>query len=168
MRLQKKKSICASPIVIKRNVLISINNNFATERAFNWYLVHLTRKGDMLHLLNVIEPIYKPTSQLSGGQVELLVDEMKEKTKKNIDASMELGKKYSEMCRTAGVHSKFQYILGSPAKEVIVNYAKDNAIELLVLGSRGTGNVRKTLLGKVSSYVVHHSHVPICIVPPEV
>lgn len=36
--------------------------------------------------------------------------------------------------------------------------------QLVVVGSRGQGAVRRTLLGSVSDYLVHHCHCPVLIV----
>ena len=38
----------------------------------------------------------------------------------------------------------------------------------VVMGTRGFGIVRRTILGSVSQYVITHSHVPVTVVPPEV
>lgn len=57
------------------------------------------------------------------------------------------------------------------AGEVICSFCKDVQPDLLVVGSRGQGTVRRTLLGSVSDYCIHHNttHVPIMVVrpPPE-
>ena len=50
--------------------------------------------------------------------------------------------------------------------EVICKLAKDVDANLIVMGSRGMGTLRRTLLGSVSDYCVHHAHIPVAIVPP--
>lgn len=34
------------------------------------------------------------------------------------------------------------------------------------MGSRGLGTIRRTILGSVSDYVVHHANVPVVVCPP--
>lgn len=55
---------------------------------------------------------------------------------------------------------------GKPGELICKNTEEENA-NIVVLGSRGQGAVRRTFLGSVSDYVVHHSHTPVCVVPPE-
>merc|ERR1719394_2365613 len=34
---------------------------------------------------------------------------------------------------------------------------------MVVVGTRGTGKVRRTILGSVSDYLVHHAHCPVVV-----
>ena len=47
--------------------------------------------------------------------------------------------------------------------EAIVTAAKEEKAALIVVGTRGMGKVRRTILGSVSDYILHHSHVPVLI-----
>ena len=38
--------------------------------------------------------------------------------------------------------------------------------DMIVVGTRGLGKVRRTVLGSVSSYVIHHAHVPVIVCRP--
>lgn len=49
----------------------------------------------------------------------------------------------------------------------IVSEAKAANADLIVLGTRGMNTLRRTLLGSVSDYVLHHATVPVAVVPPE-
>jgi nucleotide-binding universal stress UspA family protein len=53
--------------------------------------------------------------------------------------------------------------LGDPDKE-IVKFAEDADADLIVLGSRGLGRLRRALLGSVSGSVVRHAHCPVLVV----
>lgn len=54
---------------------------------------------------------------------------------------------------------------GKPG-EVIISYSKKENGTVLVMGCRGLGKLRRTLLGSVSDYVVQHSSIPVIVIPP--
>lgn len=56
-------------------------------------------------------------------------------------------------------------VVGKPAGEVICKVCEEEKADLVVMGTRGQGVVRRTLLGSVSDYVVHHAHIPVGVVP---
>lgn len=51
---------------------------------------------------------------------------------------------------------------GKPG-EVIISIAEEENVSFIVCGSRGSGNLRRTLLGSISDYVLHHAHMPVVI-----
>ncbi|NLI12259.1 universal stress protein [Pelotomaculum propionicicum] len=48
--------------------------------------------------------------------------------------------------------------------ESIVNYANDNALDLIVMGSYGRSAISRLLMGSVSNYVVRHARCPVMVV----
>jgi nucleotide-binding universal stress UspA family protein len=50
--------------------------------------------------------------------------------------------------------------------EAIVHLAEDIDADLIVIGSRGFGGLRRTLLGNVADSVVRHAHCPVLVVRP--
>jgi len=57
-------------------------------------------------------------------------------------------------------------VVGKPAGNVICSEAKKEKVDLIVVGSRGLSTARRTILGSVSDYIVHHTSSPVCVVPP--
>jgi nucleotide-binding universal stress UspA family protein len=50
--------------------------------------------------------------------------------------------------------------------EAIVHLAEEIDADLIVMGSRGFGGLRRALLGNVADSVVRHAHCPVLVVRP--
>ena len=55
------------------------------------------------------------------------------------------------------------YEIGSPT-QVLLEIAEKYNCDLIVMGSRGLGPIKGIFMGSVSSYLVSHAKVPVCIV----
>lgn len=64
---------------------------------------------------------------------------------------------------TDGNGFEMETITGKPAKE-IVDYAENNSIDHIIMGSRGRSGLSRLLLGSVAETVVRRSSVPVTIV----
>ena len=60
------------------------------------------------------------------------------------------------------IKHRFERLEGHPG-EVIVKAADKFNARYIICGSRGHGGLRRTILGSVSEYILHHSHVPVLI-----
>ncbi|MEA1931243.1 MAG: universal stress protein [Euryarchaeota archaeon] len=56
---------------------------------------------------------------------------------------------------------------GGRPHAVIADYAADNDIELVVMGSHGRSGVRRALLGSVTERTLRSTHVPVLVVDYE-
>uniref|UniRef100_A0ACD5XC58 Uncharacterized protein n=1 Tax=Avena sativa TaxID=4498 RepID=A0ACD5XC58_AVESA len=70
-----------------------------------------------------------------------------------------------DMCVQRQVRATAAVVEGDP-KEAICQAVEDMRADLLVLGSRGLGMVKRALLGSVSDYLSHHACCPVLIVKP--
>ena len=48
---------------------------------------------------------------------------------------------------------------------MICELAKEKNAASITMGQRGLGTISRALLGSTSDYVLHHSHVPVMVVP---
>ena len=62
-----------------------------------------------------------------------------------------------------GVDAERRIVHGTPGPE-ICRVAVEDDIDVVVVGSHGTGLVRRVLVGSVSHYVVHHCTRPVFVV----
>ena len=69
------------------------------------------------------------------------------------------------VCYFQAKYSVFIETKGKPG-EVICNLVKEKNAVLVVMGSRGLGTIRRTILGSVSQYCLDHAHIPVTVIPP--
>ena len=51
---------------------------------------------------------------------------------------------------------------GSPG-EFIIKVAKEQEVDMVIMGARGLGKIKKTILGSVSDHVLNKAKVPVLI-----
>ena len=73
----------------------------------------------------------------------------------------------AELAREAGFDAEPHALQGKP-KAWPTPLAKADEIDAaaIIIGSRGEGEVKSALLGSVSAGLLHHSHRPVLVVPP--
>jgi len=79
------------------------------------------------------------------------------------DEAEQILKKSKEVLSDMGVDSKTLFRKGDPASE-IVDFAREDDVDLIVVGSRGLSGIKMFLLGGVSKRVTEHAHCSVLVV----
>jgi nucleotide-binding universal stress UspA family protein len=66
--------------------------------------------------------------------------------------------------RARGLDARALLIEG-PTAETILSVAKDESADLIIVGSHGRSALTRVLLGSISTELVHHSTIPLLVVP---
>jgi nucleotide-binding universal stress UspA family protein len=78
------------------------------------------------------------------------------------------GEKYLDRVRFKGnennIKIKTEIISFTNIAGAIVDYAEENNIELIVIGTRGLSGFKKLLVGSVATNVVTYAHCPVLVV----
>lgn len=61
------------------------------------------------------------------------------------------------------LHGKVLQLHGAKPGEAIIQCASHEDVDIIICGSRGLGTFRRTFMGSVSDYILHHAHVPVVI-----
>src|SRR5205823_14489983 len=62
------------------------------------------------------------------------------------------------------IQIKTQIISSTNISGGILDYAEENNVDLIVIGTRGRSGFKKLLLGSVASHVVTYAHCPVLVV----
>jgi nucleotide-binding universal stress UspA family protein len=93
---------------------------------------------------------------LPAGSQELLDKEAKELLEAQLERMREAGSSVTEA-----------HLMSGRADEEIIVRAEQVGADLVVVGSRGLGGIRRALMGSVSDSVVRHAHCPVLLVRRE-
>ncbi|CAH3154165.1 unnamed protein product [Porites evermanni] len=148
-------------------VIIPVDGSKNSERAVDWYLAHLHLKGDRVVFLHAFDPPPMQSAKHTSVDFKNSYDEWCVVIQKAQDKARFLLKEYDQ--KFVALKDKLSYKLihdTGRAGEVIVSYIKKEQATCIVMGCRGLGKLRRTLLGSVSDYVVRHSTIPVIVVPP--
>ena len=78
--------------------------------------------------------------------------------KKWLDNFMQDAKKYDVILKTELINSH------RPVDYVIMEYAEQEKMDLIVMGTRGSSGLKNLLLGSVVSSVITYAHCPVMVV----
>lgn len=121
---------------------------------------HLARVGGSeLELVNVLDPVLAagPYASISDAAppTETLILYLE-------DAQNEILRQAEALIASAGIRCKVLAGCGNPVEQ-IVDSARRDGVELIVMSSRGRSPWEALLLGSVSDGVVHHAHIPVLV-----
>jgi len=114
-----------------------------------------TKMGSELHVVHVgfVPAMYHPEMRGYPSRVEAV----RQETQQVLDEEV----RRVEAAGTRGSRSHLR--MGRPDVEIL-DLAEELGAGLIVVGSRGLGGLRRTLLGSVSDSVVRHAHCPVLVV----
>jgi nucleotide-binding universal stress UspA family protein len=114
-----------------------------------------------LHVVHVgVVPIFLKSYPGTLGHERRLYEQIEE-------MSRELLRKQSLRVKAAGGTVAGSHLrMGEVALEIVA-LAEELGADLIVMGCRGLGGVRRALMGSVSDSVVRHAHCPVLVVRPE-
>lgn len=140
-------------------VLIAIDASEEAKEAFDWYMENINKPDHNLLLLHCAEPPFVASQQamyMSGELWEQMLAQEKVKVK-------ELEESFAKTMKQKHVAGKIKAIFGGKPGEIICHTANEEKATMIVMGTRGLGKIRRTILGSVSDYVVHHAHCPVVV-----
>jgi len=146
---------------IKRVIVFPVDDSENSAKAVNWALDNLLQNTDLAYFINV-----RPMPMIPGPFGTAYMDyadylyQLDEQGRHN---SHHLLHRYAMQVKQHGIPVKAVAMRGD-AREEICRKVDEIKADLVVMGSRGMGIIKRTLLGSVSDYCIHHLKCPIMII----
>jgi nucleotide-binding universal stress UspA family protein len=140
-----------------RNIAIATDGSENTRRAIEYGIKFAEFSGAIVYALHVVD-----TSSLSQNWTvgwETIYEILKNEGQRTISKVKEYGE-------ASGVDVKEVLLDGYPSSEII-DFAENNDIDLIVMGTLGKTGLDRFLLGSVAEKVVRNSKVPVLVVRNE-
>jgi nucleotide-binding universal stress UspA family protein len=112
-----------------------------------------------LHLLHVVPSVQVPYT------MEPVVFDFSDFVRQSVDRAHRQFAALAARHRIDHERLTTAVVNGPPAAEIL-RYAKDHAIDLLVLGAHGHGVIDRLLIGSVADRVARHAPCAVLLVPP--
>ncbi|HET8689557.1 MAG TPA: universal stress protein [Methanosarcina sp.] len=140
----------------KRQILIATDGSETASEAADFGMEMVGCSGAKIYAVYVIDTSpYRsvPLDQIWSKQT---LDEFERSGHEATSYIEKIGK-------AAGVEVESRVLKGHPA-EKILNFAEDNNIDMIIVGSLGKSGYERVLVGSVSEKIIRHAKVPVLVV----
>jgi len=127
------------------------------EKAFRFALAEAAEHKACLIIFNAYDTFLTSTAQ-SSGIVYYDFDGARLEAKRTLTP-------LAERVRAAGVQCRVEVKPGFAAEQILA-FAREFAVDRIVMGTRSPGSIGKLFVGSVAEEVLRRSPVPVCVVGP--
>ena len=158
-------TLLSSSVLSIKKILVPVDGSSTSIKALQYaaHLAELEASDAKLIVLHVLEDIKQGGAiglQAKYGNVRL-VEGFKRARR---EAALEWLKQIEEAAKKKGIRLKSEILDGDSKVEIIIDYANENSVDLIVMGSRGLTGFKRLLLGSVANAVVSSAPCPVMVV----
>ncbi|WP_135363793.1 universal stress protein [Halosimplex halophilum] len=137
------------------DILFPTDGSDAAETALDAAIAAADAHDATLHVLYVADTNQPSLANVQGQVRDVLEGE-----------GRDIVEEAAGKARRAGVETVDEVVQGGPSR-TICDYVDDRGIDLVVMGTRGSRDIERIILGSVTERVVRNSAAPVLVVPPE-
>ncbi|WP_436932194.1 universal stress protein [Halosimplex halobium] len=137
------------------DILFPTDGSDAAETALDAAIAAADAHDATLHVLYVADTNQPSLANVQGQVRDVLEGE-----------GRDIVEEAAGKARRAGVETVDEVVQGGPSR-TICDYVDDRGIDLVVMGTRGSRDIERIILGSVTERVVRNSVAPVLVVPPE-
>ena len=154
-------------------ILVAIDKSDLSSAAFNQAMSLANAVNAKLILLHVLSHAEEGSPQMVNAYTtgyttevnEILWQTYEKEWNAFVQEYQELLQWRTNEAKMAGVNAEFIHTSGSPGR-TICEVARNQDIDLIVIGSHGRAGLKELFLGSVSNYVMHHAPCSVLVVHP--
>jgi nucleotide-binding universal stress UspA family protein len=154
--------VCKGPARPLRSVTIAVDGSPDSSAAFAFFSALPLPKELAAHLVGVVQPLGRYPSSAPDIVTPALISALKqyeEDLRKELEAPL---RDAASVLQPRLARATVATPIGLPA-EAILREAKSSGSDLIVVGARGLGPLKRVLLGSVSESVLGHADCPVLI-----
>jgi len=140
---------------VLRKILIATDGSETAEKAADFGVQIAGLSGAKVYAVYVIDttPYYSiPLDQIWSKEVYEQLEQMGNEITSNVEKT----------AKAAGLEAESIVLKGDPAQR-IVNFAEEQSVNMIIVGSHGIGGFERLVIGSVSEKVVRHAKIPVLV-----
>lgn len=139
-----------------KKILIATDGSDNAEKAASYGMGVAKATGAEVYALYVVSTEHAETTRAVMGWTEAFEEYLDYKGEIATDYVQNLGKE-------AGIKVEPVHLKGSPAEQIL-EYAENNNIDLIVMGTQGLTGIKRFLIGSVAENVLRNSKASVMVI----
>ena len=142
-------------------ILVPVDGSDTSFRAFDAALFlsgKLASQVTAVHVMDKEPSMYVPTDNYVDSLK--MLDELRGAYESE---EQKMLTKYSQLAERKGITTNSVLLEGDPAS-VILNYARKENYDVIIMGNRGLSSFKKLVVGSVSDKILHNSPCPVILI----
>jgi nucleotide-binding universal stress UspA family protein len=145
-----------------KKILVAVDKSGYKDKAMSYAMTLAKSLKAEVTIIHVIEGISDIAASRFAASASIMAQkDYQVAVKKEAD---ELLKGMVQLGIDNGITVRGKVLTGLPVKETILNYAKNQNVDLIVVGTKGMTGIVRFLMGSVANEVIAHAHCPVLAV----
>lgn len=144
-----------------QNIVVAVDSSALARQALT-HAVCLARQAQatlhVVHVVNMYELVFEDSSQRDGMKARMMAERHGEEVLTTILSEVDAGAvtHCTKVLECWGA--------GSEIAKILLNYANEQAVDMMVMGTHGRTGLAHLLMGSVAESVLREAKVPVVIV----